>query len=307
VRRVRHQARVDGNQNQHVTRAIHVVVVAFHAPEQLERCLAGLGRQLRATVVDNSSSDAVRVVATRWSAEYIDAGENRGFAAAVNCALRPLLNGRRRDVLLLNPDAVIEPAEVRKLSRCLDRAREKRLAIVAPRLFDTDGAELRVTWPFPTPLRCWAEAIGVSRLGVRESNTFVIGAVVLLSWEALQEIGLFDERFFLYAEETDWQRRARAAGFRSSLCTGAVAFHAGGGTATDARTREALFHAGQETYIRKWYGAAGWWAYRSAACAGAIGRAIALTGQRRAQAARRALLYARGPRRAAGLAPGPLE
>ena len=122
----------------------------------------------------------------------------------------------------------------------------------------------------------------------------------MLRWEALKEVGLFDERFFLYAEETDWQRRALGFGWRSALCPDAVGLHVGAGTATDVRQREALFHAGQETYIRKWYGTRGWWGYRSAACVGAVGRAVLLTGKRRTEAARRALLYARGPRRCAG-------
>jgi hypothetical protein len=83
-----------------------------------------------------------------------------------------------------------------------------------------------------------------------------------------------------------------------------VAVHHGAGSSDDPRRREALFHAAQETYIRKWYGRRCWWAYRAAACAGAIARALTLSGDRRAEAARRARLYARGPRRSAGLAGG---
>ena len=89
---------------------------------------------------------------------------------------------------------------------------------------------------------------------------FVIGAVLLLDWDAIREIGLFDERFFLYCEETDWQRRAPDARLAfGGLCRGASAVHAAPARATDPARREALFHAAQETYIRKWFGArAGW-------------------------------------------------
>jgi GT2 family glycosyltransferase len=129
----------------------------------------------------------------------------------------------------------------------------------------------------------------------------VVGAVLLLRWEALREVGLFDERFFLYAEEVDWQRRALALGWKSELCDEAVALHIGGGTTDDVVRREALFHAAHETYIRKWYGRSGWWSYRCAACLGAAGRAAILRSERRAQAKRRALLYLRGPQRSASL------
>jgi GT2 family glycosyltransferase len=130
---------------------------------------------------------------------------------------------------------------------------------------------------------------------------FAIGAVLLVRWDALRQVGLFDERFFLYAEEVDWQRRALGLGWRSELCDIAAASHIGAGTMEDPARREALFYAAHETYIRKWYGRGGWWAYRSAACLGAAGRAAVLRGERRAQAARRALLYLRGPRRSASL------
>ena len=127
---------------------------------------------------------------------------------------------------------------------------------------------------------------------------------MLLRWEALQQVGELDERFFLYGEETDWQRRAAQLGWRAALVPDVVAIHDGAGSSDDPRRREVLFHAAQETYIRKWYGSRGWWAYRAAACVGATARAVALSGDRRAEAARRARLYVRGPRRSAGLAGG---
>ena len=146
------------------------------------------------------------------------------------------------------------------------------------------------------------EAVGAGR--VRARADFVIGAVLLLRWEALQQVGELDERFFLYGEETDWQRRAAQLGWSAALCPDVVAVHDGAGSSDDPSRREVLFHAAQETYIRKWYGRRGWWAYRAAACAGATARAVTLSGDRRAEAARRARLYARGPRRSAGLARG---
>jgi GT2 family glycosyltransferase len=281
-------------------RPVNVVVVAYNAAEQLDRCLAALGTGTEVTVVDNSSSSAVRAVAEKRGAAYVDPGRNLGFGAGANVALQQLLEGSPRDVLLLNPDAILEPGELGKLTRCLHRAGNERLGAVAPRLVCPSGLEQRVVWPFPTPLRAWAEAIGLGRLPAH--NTFVIGAVLLLRWEALNEVGLFDERYFLYAEETDWQRRALALGWTSGLCRDALGVHVGAGTAADPKRRETLFHAAQETYMRKWYGSSGWLTYRLAACAGAAARTLMLGGERRAEAARRARLYALGPRRCAGLA-----
>jgi hypothetical protein len=61
-----------------------------------------------------------------------------------------------------------------------------------------------------------------------------------------------------------------------------------------------LFHAAQETYIRKWFGSAGWESYRVATLVGAAARAVVLRGARRSEAARRASLYLRGPRSSGG-------
>jgi GT2 family glycosyltransferase len=285
-----------------VRREVATVLVAYHGAEALDRCLTPLGRADSVTVVDNSSSRDVRDVASRHAAEYIDAKANVGFAAGVNLALRRLVGSMPRDVLLLNPDARLSSEDVDRLAEFLHEPAHERVACVAPRLVDSMGREQRVTWPFPSPLRMWIEAAGAGHL--RNRADFVIGAVLLARWEALQQVGELDERFFLYGEETDWQRRAAQLGWSAALCPDVVAVHDGAGSSDDPRRREVLFHAAQETYIRKWYGRRGWWAYRAAACAGASMRALMLRGDRRAEAARRARLYVRGPRRSADLARG---
>jgi GT2 family glycosyltransferase len=277
---------------------VHVVVVAYNAPTPLSRCLASLDRQFPATVVDNSSSAAVAAVAERHGAGYVDPGLNAGFAAGVNTALSRLA-GDDADVLLVNPDAVITPDAIDALTQFLHQDGHARVSAVAPRLIDAAGNQQRVVWPFPSPQRMWAEALGLGKLRARA--TFVVGAVLLLRRDAIEDVGPFDERFFLYAEEADWQRRAQRRGWTSAVCAGAVAEHEGAGTSTDSIRREALFHAGQETYVRKWYGPAGWALYRVAACVGAAARTLVLTNGRRDAAARRAMLYLRGPRRAAAL------
>jgi GT2 family glycosyltransferase len=191
---------------------------------------------------------------------------------------------------------VLSPDALERLIQPLHRPECDRVAAISPQLVDEHGHEQRVAWPFPSPRRAWVEAVGLGRSGAKHTY-YVIGAVLLLRWEALKDVGLFDERFFLYAEEADWQRRARAHGWSSLLATDAVASHRGAGTSSDPGAREALFHAAHETYIRKWYGASGWWIYRSAAVLGAAGRSLVLSGERRTAAARRARIYFRGPRR----------
>ncbi|WP_262348184.1 glycosyltransferase [Cellulosimicrobium cellulans] len=268
-----------------------VVVVAYHAAGLLGRALTPLAGALPVTVVDNSGDPEVRRVAEDAGARYLDPGANLGFAAAVNLGVRAARPGA--DVLLLNPDARVDLDGVRALHRAL-RA-EPGLAAVGPAQVDDDGTPARVRWPFPTPAAAWRQAVG---LGVPETREgFVIGSVLLLRRTALAAVGGFDERFFLYSEETDWQRRAHDAGWRSAVVEDVLAGHVGGGTSTDPTRRETHFHASQERYFRTHHGAAGWASARAAVVLGAVPRAL-LPGDRGEAARLRLRLYLRGPLRA---------
>jgi GT2 family glycosyltransferase len=199
------------------------------------------------------------------------------------------------DVLLLNPDATIDRAGVDALVRCL-HARSDRACVAPAQLDPSTGEPARVAWPLPTPFGAWVEAVGFGRL--RRGHQFMIGSVLLLRRSALIELGRFDERFFLYAEETDWQRRAYERGWSSALCPEVVATHVGAGTGGDATERDLHFHASNERYMRKHHGPGGWWIFRTGVMAGALARAICVPGDRGRRAADRFRLYRRGPCRA---------
>ena len=88
-------------------------------------------------------------------------------------------------------------------------SRARRLASVGPAQVDADGHDVPGRWPFPSRRSAtWVDAAGLGRL---RRSRFVIGSVLLLRREALDQVGPFDdERFFLYAEETDWAYAARS-------------------------------------------------------------------------------------------------
>ncbi len=276
-----------------------VVVVAFHAPDLLDRCLTALGDGPTWSWSTTPPTPGWPAVADRHGAQYVDPGRNLGFGAGANvgCTYR-----HGRDVLLLNPDAAITPDGVRGLHAALHA--DGGLAAVAPRQHDPDRLdEARVGWPFPTPAGAWIEAAGLGRL--RRRTDFLIGSVLLLSAAALDDVGGFDEQFFLYAEETDWQRRAVDRGWRVAVCQAVVATHVGAGTGGDPVARETHFQASHERYVRKHHGTAGWWSYRAAALAGAGVRAVVLPGERREAAGLRLRLFRTGPLRAEASSDGP--
>ncbi|GAA1172432.1 hypothetical protein GCM10009584_11700 [Ornithinimicrobium humiphilum] len=267
-----------------------VVVVAYGSADLLRDALEPV-RSLAVTVVDNSSLPEIRELCDELGVRYLDPGWNGGFGAGVNHALRHRLTPGT-DVLLLNPDAVVSVETVRALHAAL-RA-EDDLASVAPAQTDAEGHRSRVAWPFPTPLRSWVEAVGLGRLNDRHED-YVIGSVLLLRAEALEQVGLFDEDFFLYAEETDWARRAALMGWRHRLVPEVTAVHVGAATSSDPVRRETYFHAGRERYLRKHHGAAGWQVARVGEWLGAAARSVVLPGARGEAARARAALLRAGP------------
>ncbi len=274
-------------------RAPHVLIIAYGSPDPLEGCLAELGAELAVTIVDNSSSAETRALAERHGARYVDAGANLGFAAGVNLGLTTIeeAGDGDRDVLLLNPDARIAPDGVARMSALL-HSRPRIAAVGATQTDPVSGAAVRVWWPFPTPIGAWIEAIGLG--GLRRREDFAIGSALLLRREALRDIGGLDERFFLYAEETDWQLRARQAGWDIAVAD-VEATHEGAGTGGDPRVRERHFYASAERYIRKHHGALGWQIYRLGTLVGSAVRGAVLPAERGRTARRRAALFRHGP------------
>lgn len=271
--------------------ALDVVIVAYGDPAPLRTCLARLGREFPLTVVDNSSLPATRQLVEAWGGRYLDPGRNLGFGAGVNYALAKL-DVDHSDILLLNPDAEVTPDAVRALHQRLFE--DEAVACVAPGQVDPAGTAARVGWPFPSPAGAWLDAVGLGRLR-RGRCDFLIGSVLLLASRALHDLGGFDERFFLYAEETDWQWRASRQGWKVRLCPEILATHVGAGTGGSSNRRRTHFYASHERFLRKHYGDGGWIVYRAGNLLGAGLRVLALPGDRRREAKARFRLMLEGP------------
>ncbi len=200
------------------------------------------------------------------------------------------------DVLLLNPDARLPVKDLETMRDELHRSSD--LAAVGPRLIDPAGKAQKELWPIPSPWLALSGVIGAAdRLSRRR---FVSGAVLLLRGAAIDSVGTLDERFFLYAEETDWQLRALKAGWRVGLASDATAVHLSGGTSADPVRRELLFDASAERFARKWYGTFGWQLFRAASILAALRRLVMARDMEARMTQRRAIThYWRGPVRCA--------
>lgn len=216
------------------------IVVTHNSVPWIERCLESLS-SAPTVVVDNGSTDGtVALVRERFPAARLIESENRGLGAAWNVGIRET---ESRYVLLLNSDAWLVGDALARLVTFADRRPEA--AIVAPRLLNEDGTLQRSVRGFPTLWRLTTEYFFLRKIAprsaalngfyaggfdhdeVREAE-FVMGACMLARRSAIDQVGLLDEDYFLFSEETDWCYRFRRAGWQVLFFPGAECVHVGG-------------------------------------------------------------------------------
>lgn len=231
---------------------VAVVVVTFDALPWIERCLTSV-RGVPTVVVDNGSRDGTPdAVRERFPEVTLVECENRGLGAGWNVGIRATTS---RYVLLLNADAWIAGDGLAKLVAFADGRR--RAAVVGPRLLDPDGTLQRSVRGFPTLWRLATEYFFLRKLAPRSQalNAFyaggfdhdevrdveaVMGACMLVRRAAIDEVGLLDEDFFLFSEETDWCFRFREAGWEVVFFPGADCVHVRGASHGGRLYRENL-------------------------------------------------------------------
>jgi GT2 family glycosyltransferase len=219
---------------------VAAVVVTYDALPWIEPCLESV-RGVETVVVDHGSSDGtLERVRARFPDVRVVEQENRGLAAGWN---RGIAETASRYVLILNADAWLVGDALDRLVEFADANPDA--AVVGPRLLNPDGTLQRSVRGFPTVWRLATEYLFLRKLApgtnalngfyaggfahdrVREAE-FVMGACLLVRREAIEEVGLLDERFFLFSEETDWCYRFRRAGMRVVFFPGAECVHVGG-------------------------------------------------------------------------------
>ena len=197
---------------------LSVSIVNTNSRELLLACLGSLGdAQAEIVVLDNASEDgSVAAVRERHPNVRVIPQEFRaGFGANHNTVIRVT---RGRYVYVLNEDTTAQDWGFERLVAYLDA--HPRVAAVGPRLVYPNGRRQDSAWRFPTPLVSALGLATLGKVGVKQSEgdeprpvDWVMGAAIVLRREALAEVGLFDEGFFLYSEEVDLQFRLQQAGW----------------------------------------------------------------------------------------------
>lgn len=219
---------------------LSVVVVTHNSESVIGPCLTALARGIRGlsvevVVVDNASTDGTRqIVAAQPATALVANSRNAGFAAACNIGIG---TSTGRQVLLLNPDAMVTADAVERLVDGLLRFPEAGMA--GPTFRGADGSTRPALEPVPsigemfsrlTPLRylrrLWRPPRSRPRPDTPVATGYLIGACLLIRREVLEGVGKLDEGYLLYWEDMEYARRALHGGWKLLWVSGSVVQHA---------------------------------------------------------------------------------
>lgn len=250
---------------------LSIIVVSYNTRELLADCLRSIAASTQylaheVIVVDNASQDAsAEMVAAEFpEVRLISNDDNRGFAAANNQAIAV---ARGEYVLLLNSDARLRQGALQDMVSHL--ATHPRTAVVGGQLFNTDGTFQSSYFDFPgwssellllTGLARWVKGPTFPSHKQADSTTarsvdWVSGALFMVRRAAIDEIGLLDERYFMYAEEMDWCLRMHQNGWGVDYLPEAQAVHVTSASAhRQPERRRAQVYWSKYLFVRKHWG-----------------------------------------------------
>ena len=266
-----------------MTPFMDIIIVNWNSGGQLRDCLESITnannqdsfKLNRVVVVDNASWDgsADGLEDLKLPLSIIRNTENRGFAAACNQGAKASVADY---LLFLNPDTYLNDDSLAKPILLMEEDFSQQIGIIGIQLLDNNDEIARTCARFPTPGRFFSKMIGLDRLfphifpghfmsdwDHRESREVdhVMGAFFLVRRFIFEELGGFDEQFFVYLEDLDFSLRARQAGWHCFYLAEAKARHKGGGTSEKVKALR-LFYSLQSRILYG-YKHFGWWSATS--------------------------------------------
>src|SRR5207253_4557684 len=209
---------------------VSVSLVNTNSRVLLLACLESLeAKDTEIVVLDNASEDgSAAAVRERFpEVRVIEQRHRAGFGANHNTVIRATAG---RYVFVLNEDTTSEDWGFERMVAHLDA--NPRGAALGPRLVYPDGRPQASAWRFPSPAAAAIGLLTLGRAGIVQSGgskprdvDWAMAAALLLRREALDEVGLFDEEFFIYSEETDLSRRLQRAGWRTQYFPQVTVIH----------------------------------------------------------------------------------
>jgi N-acetylglucosaminyl-diphospho-decaprenol L-rhamnosyltransferase len=250
---------------------ISIIILSWNTRDLLAQCLDSIEQhkgniQLEIIIVDNASTDGSQAMLKEKYPQIalIINNQNLGFAKANNQAMQVAQGDY---FLLWNSDAFATPGAIQSLLQLAEK--EPRAAIVGAQLRNADYTFQASYCPFPNQWREFLILTGLGRtilghaypsMGPEEEKgpqvvNYVAGACLLVRRQAFQEVGGFDEGYFMYAEEVDWCYTMTKHGWQVWYQPAAKVIHLGSASSASRQTqREADLYRSRIRFFRKNYG-----------------------------------------------------
>lgn len=254
--------------------SLSIIIVSYNVRYFLEQCLhtvrrSGVGLQLEVIVVDNNSNDGSMPYLKPLFPEvhFIEAGRNLGFAKACNLGYRQSTGSH---VLFLNPDVLLAEDTLHTALQFLICRPEA--GAVGIKMIDGGGSFLKESKRgFPAPLAALYKLFGLSSISPRSprfsryylghlnaqqnhSVEVLAGAFIMLPRTVLEEVGLFDEAFFMYGEDIDLSYRIKKKGYHNYyLAETAIIHFKGESTRRASVSYIRHFYNAMSIFVRKHY------------------------------------------------------
>jgi len=255
--------------------SISVIIVNYNAGPLLTQCVqAALQQTEQVIVIDNASSDSsLPELEARFPTDshlqIVRLDSNAGFAAGCNIGLG---TSTQPYILFLNPDCILQENSLQRMAQVLES--DSHIGMVGGFLINPDGSEQGGgRRAIPTPWRAFVRAFGLYRLAIYWPQLFfdfhldkqplpqspveveaISGALMLVRREAIDDVGSWDENYFLHCEDLDWCMRFKQKNWKIVFVPDAPVTHFQG---TCSRSRPFFVawhkHKGMRRFYRKFF------------------------------------------------------
>ncbi len=253
---------------------VSIIIINYNTPQLVKQCVDSIflhtaNVDFEVIVVDNNSTDdSASILANDDRYTFVQSRQNLGFGKANNLGYK-YTSGKY--VFLLNSDTILLNNAIELFYNAMEKL-PQNIACIGCKMIDAEGKPIKSIgiwqeltikrilkssllsyFPFSKPMYVFAQ----NNYGLLDSeNPFikvdiVIGADLFIRRTVINELGLFDPRFFMYTEESDMQRTYLMNGFYSGIIVGPKIVHLVGKSAPSPN-RKLMSTSGQFTYLKKW-------------------------------------------------------
>jgi len=232
--------------------SVDIVIPTFNTRQLTEKCITSIMKyepKANIYIIDNDSNDDSESRLPRYPIQYLRQNKNFGYGKACNIGIR---KGKGEYILILNSDTEL-------ISPCLEKMiqvfkSDKNIGIVGPKLINSTnrivGCGVVGTNAKPK-IRGWLEPNTTMKYNTQMECVSVCGAAMMLKRDNISKLGLFDERYFFYFEETDLCYHARELGYKVIYTPAVTIMHRHKGSCNNNKLLKKYFSESKEIFDTK--------------------------------------------------------